>query len=82
MEPWKEKAAPPIIHRDKCKVKTAPGRKQGLLVNSALCELNWLEESGCEYVSSCVDRSWGACAYMCREIVTVLSLKPSGGQEC
>lgn len=47
MEPWKEKAGCPIIHRDKFKVKIAPGRKQKLLVNSALCELNWLEESGC-----------------------------------
>lgn len=49
MEPCKEKAGPPIIHRDKCKVKTAPGRKQGLLVSSALCELNWSEESSCVY---------------------------------
>lgn len=52
MEPCKETAGPAIIHWGKCKVKTAPGKKQGLLVNSALCELNWLEESSC--VHDCV----------------------------
>lgn len=56
MEPREEKAATPLISWDKCKLKTASGRKQGLLVNAALCELNCIEGSVCErvYVYVCV----------------------------
>lgn len=89
MEPWKEKAVSLIIHWDKCKVKTASGRKRGLLVNSALCELNWLEESVLYlhtipyththiYIYSQTNKLVHTCA---EKFITELSLWPSKGQE-
>lgn len=78
------KASPSNNPEMSVKWRQSQGENRGLLANSALCELNCLDDSGCECVSLCMDTSQSTYTYICVRTwknVNAVSLKPSWGQE-